>query len=225
LPDRPSSSYVCSNEKGETKNEKNCRKPAVPVVNGGPVYRLRALESDLGLEGKKILVYAVLKSERRRRIVEDEFVAHFKYRGLNAVPGYIIFPGEELAKKEVLEEKLRSQGFDTLLLTQVTGTKKELVQVPGTATYQPLAGQMYQPTPNFQSYPGYYSVGYQATYTPSYTVEDNYVMTETSLFDVASEKMIWSGAGVTLIGDKDQQMIKDYVAMMMDAIRKDKIVP
>jgi hypothetical protein len=62
-------------------------------------------------------------------------------------------------------------------------------------------------------------------YTPSYTVEDLYVMTETSLFDVVSEKLIWSAAAATRIGGKDQKMIKDYVAMMMDAIRKDKVVP
>jgi len=174
---------------------------------------------------KKILVYSVLKSERRRRIIEDEFVAHLKYRGINAVPGYLVFPGEELAKKDVLEEKLRAQGFDSLLLTQVTGTRKEVVQVPATATYQPAPGQMYQPASYYQSFPGYYNAGYMATYTPGYTVEDYYVMTETSLFDAASAKLIWSAAGVTLINDKDQQMIKDYVAMMMDAIRKDKVVP
>jgi hypothetical protein len=45
------------------------------------------------------------------------------------------------------------------------------------------------------------------------------------LFDVATEKLIWSAAGLTRIGDKDQKMLKDYVAMMMDAIRKDKLVP
>ncbi len=178
---------------------------------------------------KKILVYAVLKNQMHRRVFEDEFVAHFKYRGVNAVPGYEVFPGEELVKKEVLEEKIKSLGFDTLLLTQVTGTKKELVQVPGTATYQPMYPPMYQPmyqpAPYYHSYPGYYNAGYTATYTPSYTVEDFYVMTETSLFDVASEKLIWSAAGVTRIGDKDQKMIKDYVAMMMDAIRRDKVIP
>lgn len=174
---------------------------------------------------KKILVYAVLKNQMHRRIIEDEFVGHFKYRGVNAVPGYEVLPGEELAKKEVLEEKLKSQGFDSLLLTQVTGTRKELVQVPGTATYQPMAAPMYHPAPYYRTYPGYYNAGYTATYTPSYSVEDHYVMTETSLFDVASEKLIWSAAGVTKLGDKDQKMIKDYVAMMMDAIRKDKVVP
>jgi hypothetical protein len=200
---------------------------AVTLFTGCVATEVTSVWKDPAYQGspKKILVYAVLKSEMHRRIFEDTFVAHFKYRGVNAVPGYEVFPGEELAKKEVLEEKIKSLGFDTLLLTQVTGTKKELVQVPGTATYQPMPGPMYQPSPYYRSYPGYYNAGYTATYTPSYTVEDFYVITETSLFDVASEKLIWSAAGVTRIGDKDQKMIKDYVAMMMNAIRRDKVIP
>ena len=176
---------------------------------------------------KKVLVYAVLKNQMRRRVFEDEFVGHFKYRGITAVPGYAVVAGEELVKKEVLEEKLKSMGFDTLLLTQVTGTRSELVQVPGTVNYQPMPGPMYypQPAPYYRSWPGYYNAGYTATYTPSYTVEDFYVMTETSMYDAATEKLIWSAAGMTKVGGKDQKLIKDYVATIMDAMRKDKVVP
>ena len=196
---------------------------AVALFTGCAATEVTSVWKDPAYQGRaqKILVYTVLKNQMQRRIFEDEFVAHLKYRGVNAVPGYTVVPGAELAKIEVLQEKLKSQGFDALLLTQVTGTKTELVQVPGTVNYQP----MYQPAPYYRSYPGYYNAGYNAMYTPSYTVEDFYVMTETSLFDVVSEKLIWSAAAATRIGGKDQKMIKDYVAMMMDAIRKDKVVP
>jgi len=200
---------------------------AMMLFTGCAATELTSAWKDPEYQGspKKILVYTVLKNQLRRRIFEDEFVAHFKYRGVNAVPGYQVFPGEELAKKEVLEEKLKLQGFDTLLLTQITGTKKELVQVPGTVNYQPMPGSMYPQASYYRSWPGYYNAGYMATYTPSYTAEDYYVMTETSLFDVASEKLIWSAAAVTRVGGKDQKLIKDYVATMMDAIRKDKMAP
>jgi hypothetical protein len=200
---------------------------AVALFTGCAATEVTSVWKDPDYQGrpKKILVYTVLKNQLQRRIYEDEFVAHFKYRGINAVPGYSVVPGEELAKKEVLEEKLKSLGFDALLLTQVTGTKTELVQVPGTVNYQPMYSPMYQPAPYYRSWPGYYNAGYHAMYTPSYTAEDFYVMTETSLFDVASEKLIWSAAAATRIGGKDQKLIKDYVATMMDAMRKDKVVP
>jgi len=172
---------------------------------------------------KKVLVYAVLKKEAMRRIVEDEFVGHFKYRGIDAAPGYQVIPGDELVKKEVLEETLKKHGFDSLLLTQVTGTKKELVQVPGSSTYQ--TAPMYRPAPYYGSWPGYYNAGYTATYSPGYTVEDFYVITATSLYDAATAKLIWSAEATTRMGDKDQKLIKDYAATMMDAMRKEKLVP
>jgi len=188
---------------------------AVTLFTGCLVTKVTSTWKDPSYQGspKKILVYAVLKSPMLRRIMEDEFVAHFKYRGINAVPGYRVFPGEELVMKEVLKEKLNAEGFDTLLLSRVTGTRTE-----------PASGQTYQPS-YYGSYQGYYSSGYSEAYSSSYGAEDYYATTETSLFDVASEKMIWSGAGDTWINDKEQKMIKDYVSLMMGAIRESKLVP
>lgn len=202
---------------------------AAALLAGCATTEVTSTWKDPAYQGRpqKVLVYTVLRNQLRRRVFEDEFVGHFKYRGIEAVPGYAVVPGDELVKKDVLEEKLKSMGFDTLLLTQVTGTKKELVQVPGTVNYQPMPGPMYYPypAPYYRTYPGYYSAGYTATYTPSYTVEDVYVMTETSLFDASTQKLIWSAAGVTRVGDKDQKLIRDYVATIMDAMRKDKVTP
>jgi hypothetical protein len=173
----------------------------------------------------KVLVYGVLKNPTNRRIIEDEFVSHFESRGVKAVAGYTVFPGEELVKKEVLEEKLRTLGFDTLLLTQLTGTKTEQVQVPGTVTYQATSPGMYQPLPYYNTWPGYYNSGYTQVYTPSYTAEERYVMAEANLYDVATEKLIWTASTETRMGETAQKTIKTYVAVIMDAMRKQKVVP
>ena len=200
---------------------------AVTLLAACATTEVTSVWKDPSYQGKpkRVLVYAVLKNQLRRRVIEDEFVSHFKHRGIDAAPGYQVVPGEELAKKEVLEEKLKTLGFDSLLLTQITGTRTEQVQVPGMTTYQPMPAPMFQPAPYYNSWPGYYSAGYTAVYTPSYTVEDSYVLTETSLYEVATEKLIWSAAATTRLWDKDQKLVKDYVARMMDVMRKEKIVP
>lgn len=200
---------------------------AAVLPSGCATTEVTATWKDPSYQGRpqKILVYTVLKNQLRRRVFEDEFVGHFTSRGINAVPGYAIFPGEELVKKEALEEKLTSLGFDALLLTQITGTRTEQVQVPGTINYYSMPAPLYNPAPYYGAWPGYYHAGYTATYTPSYTIEDLYVMTETSIYQAATEKLIWSAAGVTRIGEKDRNMIKNYVATIMDAMRRDKVVP
>jgi hypothetical protein len=174
---------------------------------------------------QKVLVYGVLKNPTNRRIIEDEFVGHLASRGVKAVAGYTVFPGEDLVKKEAMEEKLKAMGFDTLLLTQLTGTKTEQVQVPGTVTYQATSPGTYQPLPYYNTWPNYYNSGYTAVYTPSYTAEEKYVMAEANLYDVATEKLIWTASTATRLGEPDQKMIKTYVAVIMEAMRKQKVVP
>jgi hypothetical protein len=200
---------------------------AAAQFTGCATTEVTSVWKDESYQGKprKVLVNAIVKQQRNRRIIEDEFVAHFRSRGIDAVPSYVIFPGEEPVKKEVMDEKLKAQGFDTLLLTHLTGSKREQVQVPGTVTYQPMYPGMYQPAPYYHTWPGYYNTGYTATYSPSYMAEQEYVMAEANLYDVATEKLIWTAATETMLGQKDQKMIKNYVAVIMDAMRKQKVVP
>jgi hypothetical protein len=84
---------------------------------------------------------------------------------------------------------------------------------------------MYQPAPYYRTWPGYYNSGYTAVYSPSYTSEEEYVMAEANLYDVATEKLILTVATETKVGEKVEKMIKVYVAKIMDVMRRQKLVP
>jgi hypothetical protein len=200
---------------------------AIALFTACATTDVTAVWKDGTYQGKpsKVFIYAILTNQTNRRIVEDEFVNHFKYRGVDAVPSYMVLTGAEPATKEVLDEKLKAQGFDTLLLTQLTGSKKEQFQVPGTVIYHPMYQGTYQPASYYRTWPGYYNSGYTAIYSPSYTTEEEYVMAEANLYDVATEKLIWTAATETKIGGKSEKMIKTYVGVIMEEMRKQKLVP
>ena len=191
---------------------------AVTILGACATTEVTAVWRDESYQNKphRVLAYAVLKKPINRRIVEDEFVRHFTSLGIDAVPGYAVFPGNELVEKEVLEEMLKTRSFDLLLLMQPTDTRTEKVEVPGIVTYQAVP---------CRTWPGYYRMGYTAVYTPGYTVEDRYVMAETNLFDVASDKLIWTASSETRIEGKVQKLIKAYVAAIIDAMLDQKVVP
>jgi len=42
---------------------------------------------------KRVLVIALFKNQTMRRMVEDEFKGHLKYRGTDAATGYEVFSG------------------------------------------------------------------------------------------------------------------------------------
>jgi len=171
---------------------------------------------------RKVLVLAVVRKPVVRRVVEDEFVRRFRDRGIEALRGYTVFPGDELATKEALERELMAGGFDALLLMRLMDPRSDLPGAPGAAT-----GQQGSPAgPGSGGWPAYYSACYAAVYSPNYTLEDKYALAETSLYDVATEKLIWTAVSETWLGGQNAQiMIWDYIDVMMGSLQKYKLVP
>ena len=171
---------------------------------------------------RKVLVLAVVRKPVVRRVVEDEFVRRFRDRGIEAVRGYTVFPGDELATKEALDKELMADGFDALLLMRLMDPRSDLPGAPGAATGQPgpPAG------PRSGGWPAYYNACYTAVYSPNYTLEDKYALAETSLYDLATENLIWTAVTETWLGgDNVQIMVWDYIDVMMASLQKYNLVP
>jgi len=166
---------------------------------------------------KRVLVIAMFKNETVRRLVEDEFRNHLKYKGTDAAVGYEVFPGNELPAKETVAEQVKARGFDALLLTRLIDTRTETRTIPGSGAYAPA--------PYAVPMRGYYGHGYSTVYSPGYQVEDRYATVESSLYDAATEKLVWIATSDTWLSEGDQKLAKTYVAIMMDSLRKQKIVP
>jgi len=161
---------------------------------------------------KKVLVIALFKNQSLRRMVEDEFTNYLKYRGTDAAAGYGVLPGNELPAKEAVAEQIKAKGFDALLLTRLIDSRTETRIVTGSMSHtMPMRG--------------YYGYGYSAVYSPDYQVEDRYATVESSLYDAATEKLIWTATSETWMSEGDQKLAKTYVAVMMESLRKQKIVP
>ena len=166
---------------------------------------------------KRFLVISLFKDQTVRRMVEDEFKNHLKHRGADAATGYQIFPANDLPSKETVVEQVKAGGYDAVLLTRLIDTRTERRVVPGSATYAPA--------PHYgMSMGGYYGQGYATVYTPGYQVEDRFVMVESNLYDPATEKLVWTATSDTWMSEGNQKLVKTFVAIMMESLRKEKIV-
>jgi spore coat protein U-like protein len=72
---------------------------------------------------------------------------------------------------------------------------------------------------------GYYGQGYATVYTPGYQVEDRFATVESNLYDAASEKLVWTTTSDTWMSEGNQKLVKTFVAIMVESLRKQKIVP
>jgi hypothetical protein len=160
---------------------------------------------------KKVLVMGLSQKKGIRLFFENEFVRQLRERGSDAVAGNTILPYEQPMDKDFIVTKAKESGADTVLVARSLGREMQ-------RTYD--SGPAY-------GVPGYYSRWgsyYGHAYSPGYVVEDEYVYVETNLYDIATEKLIWSAQSATIIIADDYDLIRSFIKTMIDKLSSDKLV-
>ncbi len=164
---------------------------------------------------RKIMVIGIAKKPVNKRIFEDEFVRQLKARGTNAVASYTVMPDEKQGDHAVIAAKMKEQGADAVLISRLASKKTVQTYVPGSVYYPPS---------NYRDWRDYYGYGSQAVYTPGYTAEDEYALMETNLYNAGNNKLIWSASSETEILGSDQNQIKSYIGVMVNAMADQKLL-
>jgi hypothetical protein len=55
-------------------------------------------------------------------------------------------------------------------------------------------------------------------------VEDKFAIAETNVYDVATEKLIWTAGTETWIKSSEPKLIQEYVGLMMKELQKGGVV-
>jgi hypothetical protein len=188
---------------------------AVSLLMGCAATQVTSIWKDEAFQKKphKVLTVAILKSNTNRLVLEDEFALALKQRGLDAIAGHTVLSEDEPVNKDAVAASLREKGFDTLLLVRLVDQRSQQTYVPGAAY------------PAGATWPGYYGAGYNMMYTPGYVVEDKFAIAETNVYDVDTEKLIWTAATETWIKSSERKLIQEYVGLMIKELQKGGVVP
>ena len=142
---------------------------------------------------KKVLVVAPLKDDASRRIAEDKIVASISK--VTAVQSYnYIKPADTVQGK--LDEKMKKDGFDGLILMRLTSVDKSVSYNQGS------------------SYGGWYGYRYSS---PGYYSEDKTFYVETNFYKLEGNKLMWSGTTASMNPTKFEQTLDEIIL----AIRKE----
>ena len=169
---------------------------------------------DKTYQGKpqEIVVIMVAKSPDMRNLFEDRFSAELDARGNNAFQSYTIIPMEQLRDKEMVKSKIRSSGADTVLISRLVDTKE-------IKSYRP--GQIYAVPSAYYGWGGYYDIVF-ADY--GYTGDVQVAYIETNLYDVKTEKLIWSGHSKTERTEGEQQLINAFIKVIIKKLSSAGII-
>jgi hypothetical protein len=160
---------------------------------------------------KKLAVLALLPNDQARVLVEKAVAASLTSRGVHAVTTWseFVFANKpEIVKqakltdeqrKEIIRKKVTENNIDALLIITKFNSKTEERYVPGSSVSVGIGMPGY-PVYGYPYY-GYYSYAYNVISEPGYYENVATYFVETNLYDVASEKLLWTGQTSTEVSN------------------------
>ena len=163
-------------------------------------------------KAQKIIVIMAAKSSDMRDLFENRFVAELENRGNNAIQSYKSIPFEQLRDKELVKSKIRTSGADTVLVSRLVDTKTIESYNRGPVYVVPVA---------YDRWGSYYELVF-AGY--GYTGDVQVAYIETNLYDVKTEKLIWSANSKTERTYGEQQLINTFIQIMIKKMASSGII-
>jgi hypothetical protein len=158
---------------------------------------------------ERIMVIGITRQASMRRSFEDEFVAKLKTTGVDAVPSYRFIPGDGPVEEARLQEAVKQAGADATITTRLVQVDRKTETRPG--TYRPAA-----PYGFYRGYAGAWS-GY---YEPPTVYQYDVYVSETNLFDVKKDQLVWSGTVETESPRDIKKELARYVDIVIAALKK-----
>ena len=169
---------------------------------------------------KKVVVVAATPNAAVRRQFEDYFVTELRARGVEGMASYS-FSGEGQLDKDAALAKLREVGADGVVVTRLVDKQQYETYYP--PTYSTVAA----PSAYYGGWYGYYSMGYSYMSSPGYTATNQLYKVETNVYDVANDKLAYSGLTETDLtsGEAPESEIKPVIGVLVLDMEKHQILP
>jgi hypothetical protein len=159
-----------------------------------------------------ILVIAITGNEHNRRSFEKKFVARLKSVGVDAISSEeaIPMPADLELKKETILAAVKQYENDAVIITHLIGKEEKDVYTRGSSRHR--------------GFYGFYSNRHSIARDPGYASTSTTVRLETNLYEVKTEKLIWSGKSNTLSRDAKDQIINDVIKAVIKDLQNNKLI-
>jgi hypothetical protein len=189
---------------------------ALVVVSScaAPRVELTSVSRDQSYKGgffKKILVISAARKEAIRHFSEDEFVQQLKGRGTDSVASYTMIPFAKMLDKTVVADRIKGLGIDGVLVTRVLYT---LTDAPSLRK-KPNWNEFYSD-----------SFGYdQGLSGPARSQGKMIARIEMNLYEVATEKSVWSASADIPVKEDPKEEIRAFVAAVLQKLSRERLIP
>lgn len=153
-----------------------------------------------------ILVIAMMVNDDTRRIFEKKFVAQLKSAGVEAISSVdaIPMPVDLELKKETIFNAANQFENDAVIITHLIDKEEKDVYTRGGRSHR-----------------GYYG---SYAYDRGYSSTKRTLRLEMNLYDVKTEKLIWSGQSKTWSKDSKNQIVNDVINIVINDLQNNKLI-
>ena len=170
-------------------------------------------ESRRGKPVSSILVIGLTDDKTARTAFEDRFVSRLQRAGVKAVSSTdaIAIPPDQKLEKETILKAVNEYGNDAVIITHIVGVGEKEVHVRERKAYQDFFGDYSSAHSDAKRRAG------QHTFTK--------VRLETNLYDVKTEKPLWSGQSKTWNPRSEKNTINEVIQVVITDLKKNELLP
>ena len=151
---------------------------------------------------RNLIVFGIAPKRNVRHAYEDNTVLALRAHGGKASVGHDLLPQGSLGDAKAVKRAIAISGADGVVVIHLLGAQTERVYVP------PLS---YRNPAIYGSLDPYYQRVYGYVTQPDYYARFPLLMMETNLYDVASQKLVWSSRSETIDPASEDTTIKDLI--------------
>ena len=169
-----------------------------------------------------ILVLVVADKMGNRQDAENYIVEKLGETGINAMQSYDILPKTETIDAEAVDKAIDGLQLDAVIVMYATGITEEEYFIP-TRRFGVYSGYGYGHA-HYGSFYNYDPHAVNYVYLPGYDNTHYVIALETSLFDLNTAKMVWSGQSNTFAPDSVDDVIHNITVLTINELKKKKII-
>lgn len=162
---------------------------------------------------KRIMVGGLGGATSVRRNFEDEFVAQLRATGIEALPSYREMPDNQQVDEASVKQAAQKAGADGAILVKS-------IQVEEKRQY----GPSYYPVPWFGFFGSHVGASWSGLYGAPSVYHYNEYTSETTLYDLGKNEVVWSGTFTTTEPSDVKSAIRTYVETVMHTLQEKNLL-
>ena len=172
-------------------------------------------------EYKKIMVLGLIRESDRslQQNMENHLVGDLQIIGYSAISALQHYGPKSFEKMEeqAAIEKIKNTGVDAVITIVLLDKKKERKYIPGNIYYSPYSYY-------YNHFWGYRSTLYNRIHEPGYYVTDTKYFWESNLYDMDTQKLVYSVQTQSFEPSNSETMGHEYGQMMVKHMIKNNLL-